>query len=380
MNKALALAFAAFLWNCGEAASEGPRFGDTTPDRPYQLQRIDYLDLHRQPWEIHTSSPERRATYDAGWKDDKNRGWQQDYEQWPRSPRGWSPRSRSRKGPKGKKDSSGKTTQPAGKGPGERRPDRAPQVPTVDQIPKPPQSKIIPAPKEQAAGSVEASAERKALETLLDHLGSQADIPDSVRAVMAQINQSSARSEAKNLHRLVAQRQEATATLEKIKANRASFDAGWAVYTQGLMDLLSKQFQEREEALNAMNESFASWAQRLAEASRALKTATNHGDGDSSGAQMIADSDDEDDDGMEAELDKNAQETARMETKRQALREQHQNLAAALAAVRDSASETAVKSEPRERTPRRKKDQAREAGDTTGAGGKPADSEQQPFA
>ena len=305
-----------------------------------------------------------QAAYSAGWQDSAEAGWKPDYEQWPRSPRAWSPRRRGQKGQKGKKEK-GKSAQPTGKGPGEKRPERAPKIPTTDQLPKPPSWKAFPGPKETASGSTEVSADRKALEALLDHLGSQADIPDSVRAVVAQINQTTARSEAKNLHRLVAQRQEATASLERIKADRALFEAGWASYAQGLMDLLSKQFEEREEALAAMDESFTSWASRLAEASRALKHATNH-ETDGSGDAMTVEDSDEENDGMEDELDKNTKEAAQMEAKRQALTVQHQNLSAALAAVRDSASEGAAKDkssaeQARDRTPRRKKDPAKEA-------------------
>eukprot|EP00439_Symbiodinium_sp_Y106_P069982 s1342_g12.t1 len=279
-----------------------------------------------------------QAAYSAGWQDSAEAGWKQDYEQWPRSARAWSPRRRGQKGQKGKKEK-GKSAQPLGKGPGEKRPERAPRIPTTDQLPKPPSWKAFPGPKETASGSTEASADRKALETLLDHLGSQADIPDSVRAVVAQINQTTARSEAKNLHRLL--------------------------YAQGLMDLLSKQFEEREEALTAMDESFTSWANRLAEASRALKHATNQ-ETDGSGDALTVEDSDEEDDGMEAELDKNTKEAAQMEAKRQALTVQHQNLSAALAAVRDSASEGASKDksnaeQARDRTPRRKKDQAKDA-------------------
>ena len=294
-----------------------------------------------------------QAAYSAGWQDSAEAGWKPDYEQWPRSPRAWSPRRRGQKGQKGKKEK-GKSAQPTGKGPGEKRPERAPKIPTTDQLPKPPSWKAFPGPKETASGSTEVSADRKALETLLDHLGSQADIPDSVRAVVAQINQTTARSEAKNLHRLVAPRQEATASLERIKADRARFEAGWASYAQGLMDLLSKQFEEREEALAAMDESFTSWASRLAEASRALKHATNHETDGSGDAMTVEDS------------DENTKEAAQMEAKRQALTVQHQNLSAALAAVRDSASEGAAKDkssaeQARDRTPRRKKDPAKEA-------------------
>ena len=131
------------------------------------------------------------------------------------------------------------------------------------------------------------------------------------------------------------------------------------------MDLLSKQFEEREEALTAMDESFTSWANRLAEASRALKHATNQ-ETDGSGDALTVEDSDEEDDGMEAELDKNTKEAAQMEAKRQALTVQHQNLSAALAAVRDSASEGASKDksnaeQARDRTPRRKKDQAKDA-------------------
>ena len=261
--------------------------------------------------------------------------WHQAGGQRPKSPRGASPRSRGQKGKAGQKGGKAKADAATGKGKPKKDADWDFRAPTVDALPQAPSLPALPELREAMPGAAESNPDRQALLALMEHLGQQDDLPDSVRAVMAQYNQSSAKTAAKTLHRLVTQRQEAYASLERIKAARASFDAGWATYAQSLLDMLGRQFSEREQALTAMEESYSKWAMRLADSSQALKSAAKK---EIDGVYQVDDSEDE---GMEAEIDKTAQEAARMETRKQQLAEQHKQLYTALEAVRDTASEGA---------------------------------------
>ena len=227
----------------------------------------------------------------------------------------------------------------------------ATKAPSLEQLPKPPKAKAMPTVKDNltATAASEPSPEKAALSQLLEQLGQASDLPDSVRALMAQIGQSTARTEGKALHKLVAQREEAYFSLEKVKASRASFEAGWAAYAEGLLEMLTSQFTEREETLSKMDEAYAMWTARLGEASRALKAATSAEAGE---AIEIEDSDAAEE--MEAEVDRSAQETAWMSVRREQMAQQHRSLCNALAQVRDSASAGAAQRDG-SRTPRRRR-------------------------
>ncbi|OLQ09080.1 hypothetical protein AK812_SmicGene7365 [Symbiodinium microadriaticum] len=126
-------------------------------------------------------------------------------------------------------------------------------APSVSQLPKPPRPKPVAAPKPSQPTET-ATEDRKILDSLMERLSQQEELPDSVRQLMAQATRSSARTEAKALHKLVAQRQEATSALTKIRTERLAFETGWAMYTQALLDLLTKQFAEREATLASLDE------------------------------------------------------------------------------------------------------------------------------
>ena len=225
----------------------------------------------------------------------------------------------------------------------------ATKAPTIEQLPKPPKAKALPAVKDNAT-----APEKAVLTQLMEQLGQASDLPDSVRALMAQIGQSTARTEGKALHKLVAQREEAYFSLEKVKASRASFEAGWAAYAEGLLELLKKQFTEREETLSKMDEAHALWTAKLGDASRALKAATS-----AEAGEMIEIEDSDAAEEMEAEVDRSAQETAWMSVRREQMTQQHRSLCDVLAQVRDSASAGAVQRDG-SRTPRRRKTAADE--------------------
>ena len=224
----------------------------------------------------------------------------------------------------------------------------------TSQLPKPPKAKLIAPPREAASASA-PTEDRKALDSLLDKLQQQDELPEEIRQMMSQLAVSSAKTEAKALHKLVAQRQEASAALERVRTERLSFEAGWASYTQALVDLLQKQLGEREATLKDLDESQEAWLQRLTEATSALKQATRTG--------PVIDLDNEDEDAMEAEIDQAAQDSAKMEVRQQRLTAQHQQMLQLLTSVRDEATATAAP-EKRDgsRTPRRRSKDAADQG------------------
>ena len=110
--------------------------------------------------------------------------------------------------------------------------------------------------------------------TLLDQLGRAEDLPEGIRSLVAQATKATAKQEAKALHRLVAQRSEAFNNLERIRGDRATYEAAWANYAQHLLDTLTEQLNTRDETLKTFTQSEDEWSQRLREASLSLKTAT----------------------------------------------------------------------------------------------------------
>ena len=102
-----------------------------------------------------------------------------------------------------------------------------------------------PGHSQAACGAVDDSgpADRGAesVSALLEQLGKTEDLPESVRSLMAQATKATARQEAKTLRRLVAQRSEAVASLEKIRQERSSYQPAWANYAQTLLDTVLEQ-------------------------------------------------------------------------------------------------------------------------------------------
>ena len=201
-----------------------------------------------------------------------------------------------------------------------------------------------------------------------EHLATQESLPESVRSLVAQATQTTAKTEAKALHKLVAQRQEALSSLERIKHERAAYEQGWATYSQSLLDILAQQFADRTENLRKMDEAQSQWAAKLAETAKALKQATK----DKSDAIEVHSGDgseDEDDmEAMDAEVDQAAQEAPQAELRQQRQAAAGEQIKQALTAVRDEAAAGAAQ---RERTPRRRghKESTDEAGDKDKEGG-----------
>ena len=268
-----------------------------------------------------------------------NPQWETGWQTRPKSPR-WrrpkSPRQRDTAG--GKAEGKGKL-----KGPKEPA---APSAPNVAQLPKPPKPRKVPVPKEEPGSAAPApSEEKRTLDALVAQLAQQEDLPDNLRKMVSQITQGSVKTESKALHRLVAQRQEAITALERIRSERAGFEAGWATYTQSLLDLLSVQFEERTKTLAELDEAQTAWTNRLTESTSALKAATL--------AAPVVDLEEEIDEDVDAAVDQAAQDSAHQEARQQKMAQQHQQLTQLLVSVKESAEGSAERREG-SRTPRRR--------------------------
>ena len=315
----------------------------------------EYCPSCGQHW---TKVVDRQRT-DPPWTSYSN--WQAEAR--PKSPRRPSPR---RRGAKGKAGKDGKGNEAPAKG---SRPtgSEAPTAPATAQLPKPPKAKVTALPKEPAASSAPVTEERRVLDALLGHLAAQDSLPESVRSLVVQATQTTAKTEAKALHKLVAQRQEALSSLERIKHERAAYEQGWATYTQSLLDILAQQFTDRTENLRKMDEAQSQWAAKLAETAKALKQATKD-KSETIEVHSGEGSEDEDDmEAMDAEVDQAAQEAAQAELRQQRQAAAGQKIMQALTTVRDEAAAGAVQ---RERTPRRRgKEPTAEANDKDKDGG-----------
>ena len=89
-----------------------------------------------------------------------------------------------------------------------RPPAAAPATPMLEQLPAPPKAKQFALPEEPGTSSTAVVQERRLLDTLLGHLAGQENLSEPVRALVTQASHSTARTEAKALHKLAAQRQD----------------------------------------------------------------------------------------------------------------------------------------------------------------------------
>ena len=184
------------------------------------------------------------------------------------------------------------------------------------------------------------------LDTLLGELGrNEIALPESVKAIMAQASHTTAQGEAKVLHKLVSQRKNAVTMLQSIRHQRETFEAGWAKYTQSLLDTVSKQLQEREDALLHFDEAEKEWSMLHKDTNQQLKLATGH-----EGQEIDAKTDEMED--VEEEVADIAQRDAQIANRREQMMTQHQKMRKALEAVRDTALQGADREHSR--TPRRK--------------------------
>ncbi|CAE7193320.1 unnamed protein product [Symbiodinium sp. CCMP2592] len=147
------------------------------------------------------SQPPERHRDEAWWQPKGNQKGDQQRGKSPRTRRPRSPRQRGK----------------GGQQPSQQRPEATTTaVPTTAQLPRPPKAKAVPTPKEVSGGATEPTAECQVLNQLIEQLGQAQELPDGVRALMAQIGQTTARTEARTLHRLVTQLADPVSWLDDI--------------------------------------------------------------------------------------------------------------------------------------------------------------------
>ena len=151
---------------------------------------------------------------------------------------------------------------------------------------------------------------------------------------------------AKELHRVVHQQTIARKGLQKVRQARRNYVSSWAAYTDQLAQMLDRQLQEQDKAIQSFAEAEAKWSKQLSDATTSLVTL-------SGGAQHVP-SDSED---METEKSKpgDAEEDPwKAAEVAEELKQRQKQLTIALNQARDSAA-AAAKDSTRDtsRTPRR---------------------------
>ncbi|OLQ11339.1 hypothetical protein AK812_SmicGene4821 [Symbiodinium microadriaticum] len=213
------------------------------------------------------------------------------------------------------------------------------------QMPAPPS-----APKTNMPTTAMAESSEKLPQSVLDIMSalssSKDSLPPEVRTMLEVHLETDHQHATKQLHKLVAQQSRAHKELSALRKSRAIFVQEWTAYLGQLTQLLDKQMKQKAAAMEEMAKSEASWQDQLAAATRAIRQQT-------SAAQVVQDSSDEEVDAMEAEVDADAQ----MEASRQAavdnsLRQE----AVLLTALQSAAQASEVQAQQyRERTLRRQR-------------------------
>ena len=308
------------------------------------------------------------VTYSAGWTaQGKGFGWEtQGWQSAPSSPRRraepWrakSPRKRTpAKGQKGK-DSGKDPEKTKGKGNG-GAPDsgKGPSTPSL-QLPTPPSRPTVAAPagtsREPAAGPSASSADRQALEKLLQAMkANEQELTPQLRELLEQHKHEDTKEEARNLHKLVTSKASAKKELTKVRTARTNYLQAWSSYLDQVISTLQTQMEEHANTMSDFLLKEGQWDQALQESTAALAKLA----AESSAIETITD---DDEDAMEAndiKVDEACQaelQAQKLEEKAQALKQQGHDITQALKAAKAQATEEQLKDQARERTPRRAK-------------------------
>ncbi|OLP94487.1 hypothetical protein AK812_SmicGene23513 [Symbiodinium microadriaticum] len=308
------------------------------------------------------------VTYSAGWTaQGKGFGWEtQGWQSAPSSPRRraepWrakSPRKRTpAKGQKGK-DSGKDPGKTKGKGNG-GAPDsgKGPSTPSL-QLPTPPSRPTVAAPagtsREPAAGPSASSADRQALEKLLQAMkANEQELTPQLRELLEQHKHEDTKEEARNLHKLVTSKASAKKELTKVRTARTNYLQAWSSYLDQVISTLQTQMEEHANTMSDFLLKEGQWDQALQESTAALAKLA----AESSAIETITD---DDEDAMEAndiKVDEACQaelQAQKLEEKAQALKQQGHDITQALKAAKAQATEEQLKDQARERTPRRAK-------------------------
>ncbi|OLP84254.1 hypothetical protein AK812_SmicGene34892 [Symbiodinium microadriaticum] len=229
--------------------------------------------------------------------------------------------------------------------------DTAPSAPQIESLPAAPSATAPPLPRKAVESSGAAPSQEKAqLDTLVSLLAEAgANVPEPVRALVAEHQRSATQNLTRSLHRAVADQSRARAELQKLRANRSLFLEAWKGYIDQLTALLEAQLNDQEAALEKFNTAEIDWLASEREATIAIARMASKD-------QALSEEDQEMEDG-----EFRASEAAETEARLQKETEEHQSagrhLHNALQVARQQAAEH-LNRHQREgsRTPRRKND------------------------
>ena len=141
----------------------------------------------------------------------------------------------------------------------------------AEALPAPPQPIAVNHPQTTASTAAAPSVAEQQLGSLLTALQSQqGNLPPEVLQAIEGIALTSAGQEAKGLHRAVNMQQKAKQELAKLGAQRLTACSTWAAYLQKVTETVTKQLQDHEKGLKAIDEAEISWRQSLQTASAEL--------------------------------------------------------------------------------------------------------------
>ena len=210
------------------------------------------------------------AAPDAPWK----AGWWQD-DKTPRRRTTPSPRRSKDKGKGGGKPSKGGHDKGKGKAGGVWKGDaQNPRPPALEQLPSAPAVPALAAPKQQVQEPA-PSPMKAQLDTLLGLLsGSSAALPPEAQQMIAALQETNSQSNAKVMHRAVADQAKARQTLARIQTQKATYLQAWHAYVSELAALLETQLAEQAAVMSDFEEKELQWSQAEAQASQQLARMT----------------------------------------------------------------------------------------------------------
>ncbi|CAE7456857.1 PUF3, partial [Symbiodinium sp. CCMP2592] len=306
---------------------------------------------------------ETYATYavDAPWQAS---GWERHPSPRQRGGAPWrAPSPRSRGKGQGAKMGKGGKGKPAPKG---KPPEQGQQIPTLQGLPTAPVATLptrTPAPTAPAPslGAATQGEDRKLLTELMAAINTDQLSPDLQRRLGA-ISQGDVHQHGRQMHKLVSEKTALQKELDKLRIDRAVYNAAWETYVVGLLELWAKQGETRMQTMQSYSTAEEELSVKLANAATALATAAAGGStGDGKGPQLIND-DMEEDEEAELMVDKAIEVEATIRAKNKATHEQiqlqHAKVLGLLQQAKEEAAASAADSaRQREgsRTPRRHK-------------------------
>ena len=229
-------------------------------------------------------------------------------------------------------------------------------MPTTAQLPKPPGRAQVPGPSPPSSKDVAVSGapseEKTALDKLLQAMSAdESGLSPQLRELLEQHRQQDTRAEAKNMHRMVAQKAAAKKELNKLRATRGHYIHAWAAYLDQVASALQQQIKEHGEVMADYALKESQWEQSLQEATATLAkmasedVETVSDEEDSERAMEIAD----------AKADEAALAAVQAQQAAEKIQGKNDALVDALQQAKQQAEEACKQEQARERTPRRGK-------------------------